>query len=194
MHLAVDPSPWPRSVLLDPRVAVSGKTARWLTGGGTLDRHTQIEREHDWSRDGQSRTGVDVATMTYRDVTPTGKEVDRWTLPNVPERITVREMVRLRVREEVARHNATLGPVFQGLVQPTGTELGLNGYRMPDRRQLDWEKQADVAEEAFGRNGFFILVRDKQVENLDEVIDLSTNVDGSDVDIAFIKLVQLVGG
>ncbi|HVQ88558.1 MAG TPA: hypothetical protein VMT88_10295 [Actinomycetes bacterium] len=132
--------------------------------------------------------------MTYRDVTPTGKEVDRWTLPNVPERITVREMVRLRVREEVARHNATLGPVFQGLVQPTGTELGLNGYRMPDRRQLDWEKQADVAEEAFGRNGFFILVRDKQVENLDEVIDLSTNVDGSDVDIAFIKLVQLVGG
>lgn len=139
-----------------------------------------------------------MATLTYRDETATGREVDRWTLPDVPDRITIREIVRLRVREEVARHNASPARHFRGLVQPSETEVELNGYRLKKVRTLDWEKQADIAEDAFARNGFFILVGDRQVEDLDEVVDLAAHgrdVDGDGgVDVAFVKLVPLVGG
>jgi hypothetical protein len=130
-----------------------------------------------------------MATLTYRDETATGREVDRWTLPDLPDRITVRELVRLRVREEVARHNAAPAQHFRGLVQPTDAEATLNGYRLRTPRRLDWERQADTAVAAFAANGFFILVDDHQVEDLDETIDLT-----GDIDVAFVKLVPLVGG
>jgi hypothetical protein len=130
-----------------------------------------------------------MASVTYRDETATGREVDRHTLPDLPDQVTVRELVRLRVREEVARHNAAPAAHFHGLVQPTDAEATLNGYRLRARRRLDWERQAAAAEEAFARNGFFILVDDRQVESLDETVDLTV-----DVDVAFVKLVPLVGG
>ena len=130
-----------------------------------------------------------MASLTYHDETATGRELDRWTLPDLPDQVTVRELVRLRVREEVARHNASPDRHFRGLVQPTDAEATLNGYRLREARRLDWETQADVAEQAFTRNGFFILVDDRQVEDLDEVVDLT-----GDIDVAFVKLVPLVGG
>lgn len=46
-----------------------------------------------------------------------------------PESITARELVRLRVRDEVARYNSTRPEYFRGLVQPTDAEATLNGYR-----------------------------------------------------------------
>ena len=55
--------------------------------------------------------------------------------------------------------------------------------------RIDWEQQADAALTAFGRNGFFVLVGDRQVEDLDEELTLD---DASRV--VFIRLVQLVGG
>ena len=54
---------------------------------------------------------------------------------------------------------------------------------------IDWEQQADRAVRAFARNGFFVLVGDRQVTDLDEVLELT-----ADSDIRFIRLVQLVGG
>ena len=131
-----------------------------------------------------------MATLSYRDETASGQELDRWTLPDVPDRITVREIVRLRVREEVARHNAAPDRHFRGLVQPRDAEAELNGYRLKRARKLDWEEQAGIAEAAFTRNGFFVLVGDRQVEDLDEVVDLAPG----GVDVAFVKLVPLVGG
>ena len=131
-----------------------------------------------------------MATVTVRDETPTGRAIDTWLLPDLPTSITARELLRLRVREEVTRFNAAPSPeYFRGLVQPTDTEATLNGYRMRIRRVLDWEKQADVACTAFHRNGFVMLVGDHQIEELEEVIDLST-----DPEVSFVKLVPLVGG
>jgi hypothetical protein len=130
-----------------------------------------------------------MATVTVRDETPSGKAIDRWLLADLPTHITARELVRLRVREEVARHNAAGSEYFHGLVQPTDAEATLNGYRRRDRQPLDWVKQADVAEAAFARNGFIMLVGDHQLESLDELIDLS-----GDPEVSFVKLVPLVGG
>jgi hypothetical protein len=130
-----------------------------------------------------------VATVTFRDETATGKALQSFDLPDVPDTITVRELVRLRVREEVARYNAAPTGYFAGLVRPDDADQSGSGYRLRSARTLDWEKQADIACRAFERNGFFVLVGKRQVEELDETVDLRTAAD-----VAFVKLVPLVGG
>ncbi|MBE3009608.1 hypothetical protein IL992_10425 [Microbispora sp. NEAU-D428] len=130
-----------------------------------------------------------MASVMFRDETATGRALAEFSLPDLPDRITARELVRLRVREEVARHNASPAPYFRGLVTPTDAEAELNGYRMRTTRTLDWERQADAAEAAFARNGFLLLVGDRQIEDLDTEIDLT-----ADPVVSFVKLVPLVGG
>ena len=46
-----------------------------------------------------------------------------------------------------------------------------------------------MAETAFSRNGFVVLVGDRQIEELDEEVDLRR-----DTEVTFLKLVALVGG
>ncbi|WP_062345865.1 hypothetical protein [Herbidospora yilanensis] len=130
-----------------------------------------------------------MALVTFRDETATGRALAEFSLPDLPERITARELVRLRVREEVARHNAAPSHHYRGLVKPTDAEADLNGYRMRTARRLDWEKQADAAEAAFRRNGFLLLIGDHQILDLDVEIDLL-----ADPVVSFVKLVPLVGG
>ncbi|MET9068944.1 hypothetical protein ACWDR1_23480 [Streptosporangium sandarakinum] len=130
-----------------------------------------------------------MTTVTFRDETATGKTTEEFTLPDLPESISARELVRLRVREEVARYNAAPSTRFNGLVRPVDAEVELNGYRMGAGRRIDWERQADAAERAFLRNGFLLLVGDRQIEDLSETIDLT-----ADPVVSFIKLVPLVGG
>ncbi|GAA1796661.1 hypothetical protein [Actinomadura chokoriensis] len=127
--------------------------------------------------------------VTFRDETAAGTPVAEARIEALPERMTVRELIRLRVREEVARHNARPSDRFNGLVRPDGAEAELNGYRLREPRRIDWERQADIAEKAFLANGFFVLAGDRQVEDLDEEIDLTT-----DPDLVFIKLIALAGG
>ncbi|WP_459804029.1 hypothetical protein [Herbidospora sp. RD11066] len=130
-----------------------------------------------------------MALVTFRDETATGRALAEFSLPDLPERISARELVRLRVREEVARYNAAPSEHFRGLVKPTEAEAELNGYRMRSVRKLDWERQADAAEAAFTRNGFLLLIGDRQILDLDAEIDLLT-----DPVVSFVKLVPLVGG
>jgi hypothetical protein len=130
-----------------------------------------------------------MATVTFRDETATGKPLTDWEVSGLPERMTVQELIRLRVREEVARHNARPTNRFNGLVRPDDAETELNGYRLREPRRIDWERQAEIAERAFLTNGFFILAGDRQVVDLEEVVDLTT-----DPNLVFIKLVALVGG
>ncbi|MFH9554221.1 hypothetical protein ACIBAH_21855 [Streptomyces sp. NPDC051445] len=103
--------------------------------------------------------------------------------------MTVRELIRLRVREEVDRHNARPSDRFYGLVPPDDAETELNGYRLRTPRRIDWRRQAEAAERAFLANGFFVPAGDHQVEDLDEVVDLTAGPD-----LVFIKLVALAGG
>jgi hypothetical protein len=126
--------------------------------------------------------------VKIHDETATGRVVSALEL-DVSGIVTLRELIRLRVREEVARYNARPVERFQGLVRPIAAEEDLNGYLMPTPARIDWERQAEAAVTAFGRNAFFVLVADRQVEDLDEELTLD---DASRV--AFIRLVQLVGG
>ena len=130
-------------------------------------------------------------SVTIMDQSGAGKVAATVTLDGVDSRITLRDLIRIRVREEVARYNVKSAStdVFQGLVMPDGAEPTPTGFRMSKPRRVDWEQQADKALEAFGRNGFFVLVADRQVTDPDETLDLTP-----DTDIRFIRLVQLVGG
>lgn len=116
----------------------------------------------------------------------------RWTLDvadALNESLTVREIIRRRVYQEVAEYNAQGVDVFYGLVQPTDAERALNGYRLRAPRRLDWEAQYAKAVEAFERRGYIMLVNDQQVTDLDAIVDLRAGAE-----VTFLKLVPLVGG
>ena len=129
------------------------------------------------------------ATLTIRDETATGQPVSESVIEFLTENITVRELIRGRVFQEVQDYNRRQPETFKGLVQPTDAEQTLNGYRLKERRQIDWKRQFEKACDAFERNGFFILVGDKQVESLDEPVLISPTQTAT-----FVKLTPLVGG
>jgi hypothetical protein len=130
-----------------------------------------------------------VPAITIRDESRPGRVVTELVLPEIPERVTLRELIRTRVREEVARANLEQTGAHQLLIQPTDAEVTLNGYRLREPRRIDWEKQAAVAEESFGRNGFFVIVDGRQVDSLEDELELTV-----DSDVRFVKLMPLVGG
>lgn len=105
--------------------------------------------------------------MKIVDVSGAGRVGTTTLLEVVSSSITLRDLILTRVRDEVARWNA----------EPA------------QQRHLDWEQQSERAIEAFGRNGFFVLVDDRQMTELDEELELT-----ADTDIRFVRLIQLVGG
>jgi len=128
-------------------------------------------------------------TITVRDETVTGQTISEYPLDLLNERVTVRELIQSRVYQEVQDYNRVQGGTFRGLVQPTDAEQTLNGYRVARPREIDWKAQFDKACEAFERNGFFVLVDDRQPDALDEELVLTEKST-----VAFVKLVPLVGG
>lgn len=106
------------------------------------------------------------AVVHLYEQTASGVRTPITTLRLATERITVRELIRRRVEAEVAQ-------------------------RLEDdaRALVDANAEAAAAWKAFRSNGFFVLFDDRQVESLDEEIVLT-----GDNDVAFIRLVPLVGG
>src|SRR3954451_15198503 len=100
-------------------------------------------------------------SVTVRDERSPGHASGELEL-TLDQRTTLRDLIRTRVREEVARYNSSPGERFNGLVRPTAAEEVANGYRLREPRRLDWERQAQIAEEAFGRNGDFVIVGERQ--------------------------------
>ena len=130
-------------------------------------------------------------TLTVRDETTSsfGSADEGFTLDLPSERITLRELIRTRVYQEVSDYNLHQPEYFRGLVQPADAERTLNGFKVRQRRKIDPEKQFKRAIESFHRNGFFILVNDRQVDDLEEEIEI-----GADTSVTFLKLVPLAGG
>ena len=130
------------------------------------------------------------ATLTVRDEEMTGKTVTEFSLDFLTEHITVRELIRGRVYQEVSEHNAKQNLAeFTGLIQPTDAERTLNGFRLKKPRQIDWKQQFERALEAFEQSQILILVNDRQAESLDEEITISP-----ETTVSFLRLTLLVGG
>jgi hypothetical protein len=127
--------------------------------------------------------------VTIRDETAAGKPLREWMLDLLTDRPTVRELIRSRVYQEVDDFHRSRATVFQGLVQPTETEATLNGFRLKAPRTLDWRAQFDRAVEAFEKNRILVIVGERQVESLDETVEVRP-----DTVVSFLRLVPLVGG
>ncbi len=126
--------------------------------------------------------------ITVSDQTSSKESIGEPFGIEVPSSCTVRELIRFRVREEVAKHNAAGVGRFRGLVQLVNDSTSSAGANSPFQR-LDWEQHADAAESLFKKNGFFVFVEARQLDDLDEVVEL-----GADVELSFIRLIPLVGG
>lgn len=129
------------------------------------------------------------ATLTIHDETTSGARTNSFTLDCLTERMTVRELLRARIYQEVQDYNQKEPEYFRGLVEPAGAERVLNGYKLKAKRKIDWQKQYQRATEAFERNGFFVLVGDKQAETLDQEFEVKV-----DTEVSFVRLMPLVGG
>jgi hypothetical protein len=129
------------------------------------------------------------ATLTVHDETTSGQKTNTFTLECLTERMTVRELLRARIYQEVQDYNQKEPEYFRGLVEPTNAERVLNGYKLTAKRKIDWQEQYNRALQAFERNGFFLLVGDKQAESLDQEFEVKV-----DTEVSFVKLVPLVGG
>jgi hypothetical protein len=101
--------------------------------------------------------------------------------------LTLRELIRVFVQQEVKRFNESGSEAFRGLVQPEESERILNGVR--ERPVLDWEKQFDKAITAFKGNGFLVLLDERQITDLEETLHLTPQSQ-----LTFLRLVPLMGG
>lgn len=129
------------------------------------------------------------ASLKIYDANTLGNQGPVFVLDFLTERITVRELIRSRVYQEVKDYNVRQSEYFRGLVQPTEAEQTLNGFRLKKPRQLDWKQQFEKAIAAFQGNGFILLVNDEQMTDLEEEIIIAP-----ETSVTFLKLVPLVGG
>ena len=132
-------------------------------------------------------------TLTVRDETTfsfSSENDEEFTLDVPSERITVRDLIRARVYTEVRDYNLSQPEYFRGLVQPSDAERTLNGFKVRKGRRIDPEKQFEKAIESFYRNGFLVLVDDRQVDELEEEPEGWPEA----TTVTFLKLIPPVGG
>lgn len=128
--------------------------------------------------------------ITLLDETTNGEVVNTTSLKLVSERINMRELITQRIREEVNEfNNQKQNELFYGLIQPTDTEKQLNGYKLHKPRLVSFDEQLALALSAFESNGFFVLVDDTQIDELDVPFTLTEQSK-----VSFVKLVPLIGG
>lgn len=129
-------------------------------------------------------------TLTISDESLTGKLLNQIILELEDEIITVGELIKVRVHKEIENYNQSISSYFNGLVQPTETEVVLNQTKsVKQKRTIDAEQQTYIALEAFQQNGFFILIDNQQAESLEQEILVA-----KDTQVSFVKLTPLVGG
>lgn len=128
-------------------------------------------------------------TLTVHDESITGERTGGIVLEFLTECITVRELIRSRVYQEVQDYNLQKITGGRMLVQPSSTEAALNSPRAAAKSTVNWKPQFEKAVEAFERKQILVLIGSRQAASLDEEIVLTPSTT-----IAFLRLVPLVGG
>lgn len=131
-----------------------------------------------------------MTALLIRDEELSGRQRHEFSLDFLTEQITVRELIRSRVYQEVCDFNFQQNhQEFRGLVTPSDAEQALNGARLPKSKTIDWQGQFAKATAAYEQGQILILVNDHQTHSLDETIEVRTNTV-----VTFLKLTLLVGG
>lgn len=130
-----------------------------------------------------------MVTVRTFDETTLGALVDGPSIELPGSRLTVADLIRLRVRAEVDRYNRERPERFYGLVQPGDIETMLNGPTSRQFKPIDPDRQVAVALDAFERQSFLVLFPGGQASSLDQEITLYP-----DDSVSFLRLVPLIGG
>jgi len=128
-------------------------------------------------------------TVTVNDRETGGGLAAELTIEFLNERVTVRELIRGRVYQEVTERNARRGTESAPPIRLSEVEVQLNGRRRERPDRIDWQTEFDRALEAFHRHRFVLLVDDRQLLDLDEEVELRPGTA-----IVFFRLVPLIGG
>lgn len=133
-----------------------------------------------------------MTTVMIRDESMSGATIREFSVEIPGEQITVSELIRSRVYQEVKELNARMASSsteIEELVPLTSTEVALNGQRSKQAVPVDWKVHFDRAIKAFKANQILILVDGQQVDSLNELINITPATD-----ISFLRLKILMGG
>lgn len=119
------------------------------------------------------------AELRYIDEVVPGKKSTEKIISFPLDRVSVRELITQRVAAEVAKYNNRQDSSDSLLIRP----------KTESPQMIDANQQIAKAIESFGSSSLLLLVNDKQIENLDDVIHITPNTV-----VTFLKLVPLVGG
>jgi hypothetical protein len=126
--------------------------------------------------------------VIMRDETFAKKAVSELLVKLSSERMTAKELISARVRAEATLSVGAISVNHRALVEPTAEEKALNG-EVRKHAAADVEKQIHKALAAFEDNVFFLLVDDKQIENLEETVVIRAHAV-----VTFLRLTPLKGG
>lgn len=132
-------------------------------------------------------------SITFKDETLTGRLIQEISVPTVSETLTLREIIMMRVEEEIKRREDEKHERFTALaLELDEKERVLNGFR--ERRNKtgdmpDPESHGYRALRAFQQNAYFVLVDDVQIDNLEALVVIRDNTT-----VTFVKTTPLVGG
>ncbi|TDO95377.1 hypothetical protein [Marinomonas balearica] len=127
--------------------------------------------------------------LNIQDETTSGDVINSTIIQFPAEIVSVRTLIETRVAAEVEKYREQKQEEFFGLVRPKDAEEELNGFRLKKVKTINLEEQKKVALQAFQTNGFFLLVNDKQLIELDDEIVITPKSR-----VVFLKLIPLVGG
>lgn len=128
--------------------------------------------------------------LTIQDELTSGAQPISTTIEIPDERIAVEELIRSHVFQRVKDTNATIAqrPSPAPFVQPTEYEVALNGIGKADEF-IRWQDEFEKTKKAFLAKQIFVLVDDKQVMSLDDVITVKPSTR-----VRFLRLTMLMGG
>lgn len=131
-------------------------------------------------------------SITFKDETLTGRLIQEMSVPIDSETLALREIIMLRVEEEIKRREDEKHQRFLALsVELDEKERILNGVRQSRKsgEMPDPEAHGYRALKSFQQNAFFVLVDDVQVDDLEAPVVVRANTT-----VTFVKTTPLVGG
>ncbi len=119
-----------------------------------------------------------------------GKSGDRrFTLIVYDNTVSVRSLIEARIHRLLQEKGGRLSDSVNPSMDRDAREVELNPSRQEKPDSDKRKRLVEEACEAFGKNGFFVLVDGVQKTDLDEAVPLTP-----DSEIRFLQLVPLVGG
>ena len=128
--------------------------------------------------------------LTINNESAGDAEVTSVTLEFPSEQITVEELIRSHVYQQVTESNAKLAsrPRVEPIVQPSEQEVALNGKAL-DAPTAQWQVEFEKTKDAFRKNQIFVLVDGEQTTSLSDIIQITPSTD-----VRFLRLTMLMGG